>query len=442
MSDKDKMDRVFHEVDRLTPTMVNALSEIVQIESINPKYPGQVYDDLVGREGEVNARVSELYEEAGADVTRFAVEAGRDNTVGVLQGHGRGRSLAFNAHIDVVPGGDPDWWTSGSPFSGRISDDRVWGRGSTDMKAGAIAQAFAAIALRSANVRLAGDLILESVVGEEMGDHECGTSAVIERGYVADAAVVGEPTSLGDGPTVGPIAPGLLWFSVTVVGKRAHNGVRGLTIHPTLDGSSLGVNAIDKGFYIYQGMRQLEDEWAETKRHPLFAPGSFGILPGVVEGHPYGALVPFALADSMTIEYSTCHFPGDDTEAAKAEIEEHIRRISELDPWLREHPPVVTWKLEWPPTEIDPEEDICKSIQDAHRTAAVGTSFEGPAQMKGLLGVCDTTWLTAQGIPSLVYGPGTIKTAHAADEYVLIDECVQACRTYALLAMDWCGVDG
>lgn len=440
MTDEEQLDRVFHEVDRLIPTMVDALSELVQIESINPKYPGQVYDNLVGGEGEVNARVSELYEEAGADVTRFAVEAGRDNAVGVIQGHGRGRSLAFNAHIDVVPGGDPASWTSGSPFSGRISEDRVWGRGATDMKAGAVAEAFAAIALRSAGVRLGGDLILQSVVGEEMGDHECGTSAVVKRGYAADAAVVCEPTSLGAGPTVGPVAPGLLWFSVTVSGKRAHNGVRGLTIHPTLDGSSLGVNAIDKGFYLYQGIRQLEEEWAEKKRHPLFAPGSFGILPGVVQGNPTGVLVPFALADSMTIEYSTCHHPGDDSETAKAEIEDRIRRLSELDPWLREHPPVVTWKLEWPPTEIDPEEDICKSVQDAHRRAAVGTTFEGPAQMQGLLGVCDTTWLKAQGIPSLVYGPGNIKTAHAADEYVLIDECVLACRTYALLAMDWCGV--
>lgn len=432
--------RVRREVDRLVPAMVETLAELVRVESVNPKYPGQVYDELVGREGEVTARVAERYEDAGAEVVRFAVEPGRENAAGVVRGSGGGRSLAFNAHVDVVPAGDPAWWTQGPPFCGRVTDDRVVGRGSADAKGGLVAHVFAAIALRAAGVRLAGDLVLQAVVGEEMGDHACGTSAVAERGFVADAAVVCEPTSLGAGPTVVPVSPGLLWFSVTVTGRQAHSGLRGLTVHPTLEGSRLGVNAVDKGFLLYEAIRRLEDEWAETKRHPLFAPGYFGILPGVVQGGPTGVLVPFSLADSMTIEYCAYHDPRDDAASAKREIEERIRLAASLDPWLREHPPVVTWKLEWPPTGIDPDAPICQSARRAHDRAAAGTAFETPARTSGFLGVCDTTWLAARGVPSLVYGPGDLTAAHAADESVRIDEVALACRAYAALALDWCGV--
>jgi acetylornithine deacetylase/succinyl-diaminopimelate desuccinylase family protein len=430
---------VYQEIGRLTPAMVQVLSELVRVPSINPKYPGQSYDELAGEEGRANALVAELYQQAGAEVTRFSVEPGRDNAVGVVTGTAGGRSLALNGHIDVVPPGDQTRWQQCDPFAGRADDERVWGRGTTDMKAGIVAQAFAAIALRNAGVRLAGDLILQSVVGEEMGDHECGTTAVLERGYRADAAVVCEPTSMGAGPAVVPVAPGLLWFSVTVTGKQAHSGLRGLTVQPALDGLALGVNAVDKGFLVYRALRELEDQWAQTKRHPLFVSGQFGILPGVVQASPQGVLVPFSLADRMTIEYCAFHDPRDGSAQARDEIERCIDRAAAADPWLAVHPPSVEWKLEWPPTGIDEQSPICQRLSQAHEAAAHGTRFTGPAPVRGFMGVCDTTWLQAAGVPALVYGPGNGKTAHAADEHVLIEEMAQACRTYATLALDWCG---
>lgn len=429
-------DDVIREIDHLAPSMIDALCELVRIESVNPKYPGQSYEALVGREGAVAARLGALFEEAGADVDLFAVEPGRENAVGFLRGRGGGRSLALNGHIDVVPGGDPDHWERGLPFSGEVHGDLVFGRGTADAKASLVAQAFAAKAIAAAHVELMGDLVLQAVVGEEMGDHMCGTTAVAQRGYVTDAAVVGEPTSVG----MAPVSPGLIWFSVTVTGKQAHSGLRGLTVHPTLDGSSLGVNAIDKGFSLYQALRQLEDEWAETKRHPLFTPGYFGILPGVVRGNPTGITVPFSLADTMTIEYCAYHDPRDSTDAVKAEIAERIAQVASHDPWLRDHPPAIAWKLEWPATEFSPGQPIVQSLSRAHIGAAVGTVFEGDPAVGGFLGVCDTTWLGAAGVPSVVYGPGDFKLAHAPDEHVRIDEVVLACRTYALLALDWCGV--
>jgi acetylornithine deacetylase/succinyl-diaminopimelate desuccinylase-like protein len=188
-------ERVLAVVDQLRGDLVGTVSEAVQIESVNPKYPGQVYDEVVGGEGEVARFVSKAYEDLGCDVDLFAVEEGRENCVGVWRGGGGGRSLIYNGHVDVVPPGDPANWESGSPWSGKVDDDRIWGRGSTDMKGGVLAQAFAAHAIKRAGFGLRGDLILEAVVGEEVMDHECGVTATVNRGYTADAAVVSEPSA-------------------------------------------------------------------------------------------------------------------------------------------------------------------------------------------------------------------------------------------------------
>src|SRR5579871_3695192 len=136
--------QVLAAIDRLQDELLETLSAAVRIPSINPKYPGEVYDEVVGREGEVSRLMAGVYERLGCTVDLFAVDPGRENAVGVLKGSGGGRSLIFNGHVDVVPPGDPAAWRSGDPFSGRIDTDRIWGRGTTDMKGGIVAQAFAA----------------------------------------------------------------------------------------------------------------------------------------------------------------------------------------------------------------------------------------------------------------------------------------------------------
>ncbi|UUW90025.1 ArgE/DapE family deacylase [Pimelobacter simplex] len=434
-------DRVLAAVDALADDLVATLSEVIAIPSVNPKYPGQVYDDVVGLEGRVSRLMGEIYEDAGADVEYWAVEKGRDNAVGTLKGTGGGRSLIFNGHVDVVPPGNPDRWTSGDPFSGKVDSDRVWGRGASDMKAGLVAQAFAVKALQRAGVSLQGDLIVEAVVGEEVMDHECGVTSTIEHGYRADAAVVAEPS----GPTnlgVIPVTPGLLWFSVTVQGKATHSSMRGQTIRAGGGGSAVGVNAIDKGMLVFQAMQRLEEEWAFTKTHPLFAPGHFTIHPGVVQGGPHGVLVPFILSEYMTIEYCIWYPPQDDPATVKAEVEAQIRAIAQTDGWLREHPPVVEWKLNWPAN--DPGEAahaITAAVSSAHERVSGMTPYQGPPPVAGFCAVEDCSFLTAAGIPAISYGPGDLRVAHADDEYCLIEEVRLAARTYASLALDWCGTD-
>ena len=87
---------------------------------------------------------------------------------------------------------------------------------------------------------------------------------------------------------------------------------------------SVGVNAIDKGVYIFQALRQLEDEWGLTKQHPLFAPGTSRSTPASSPAGPNGVLVPFVISEFMTIEYCVWYHPDEDPEDVKREIETHI----------------------------------------------------------------------------------------------------------------------
>jgi acetylornithine deacetylase len=431
---------VLDAVDRLAPRLVESVSQAIRIPSVNPKYPGQEYSKIVGAEGDVSHLMADLYRGAGADVEMVAVERGRDNACGRIRGAGGGRSLLLNGHVDVVPPNRESLWSS-APFSGQITDDAVRGRGATDDKGGTVATAYAALALAEAGVTLKGDLVLQAVVGEEIGDHECGTSAALEAGYTADAAIVCEASSFTDGtPNLVPVTPGLLWFAITLEGKAAHSGLRGLTVHPTLEGQALGVNTIDKFWVVYHALRQLEDAWAFRDRHPLFRPGYFNILPGVLRANPQGVEVPFFLADTLTVDYCIYHHPDRSNEEVVAEVEKTVRQACANDPWLSEHEPVFDWKLLWPPYTTPAGHDLVPALINAHSDAVGGFEISTPPVQEGFLGVCDLTWMDARGIQGVVYGPGVGRTAHAEDEYVRIHQLITAVKTYALSAMEFCGV--
>jgi acetylornithine deacetylase len=431
-------ERVLAEVEAGAEQLIHSISEAVRIPSVNPRYPGQLYEKLVGGEGRVSHVVAAIYEELGAEVDVFGLEPGRENAVGVIRGSGDGRSLIYNGHVDVVPSGRAENWRH-DPFSGRLDGDRIWGRGSTDMKAGVLAQAFAARALQRSGVRLRGDLILEAVVGEECMNNDIGVSATVERGYRADAAVVAEPTTGASALAVMPTSPGQLWFTLTVEGKSTHAANRGQTLYPSGIASPPGVSAIDKGLVIYEGLRRLEQQWAFSKRHPLYRPGQFTIMPGIVEAGTAGVQFPLFVPERMRTEYLVWYPPDDDPDGVMREIEQHVRHLASTDDWLREHQPRVEWRLHWPANA--PQADaITAALCVAHEQAAEGSRFAGPAEVTGFPAVDDASWLTGAGIPAISYGPGDLAVAHADDEFVRVDEVMCATRAFALLAMQWCGV--
>ena len=201
----DALDRVLACVEARREDAVELLQELVRVNSVNPEFAGVRREDVIGGETRANEILRERYEQAGLETHWVAPDPERRNLVGVRKGrNGGGRSLALNGHVDTVPPVDPDNWVNGSPWNPEIRDERLYGIGSTDMKGSDAAMWLVAQALTDAGVELEGDLLLHSVVGEETMQHELGTSAVLEAGFTADAAIVTEPTSIPHPLTVSP----------------------------------------------------------------------------------------------------------------------------------------------------------------------------------------------------------------------------------------------
>ena len=205
--------RTFEAIDQMKDEIVETIGRVVRVPSVNPKYPGVDSEEVLGGETRANELIAELYRTIGCEVDLWEEEAKRANAVGVLKGSGGGKSLIFNGHIDTVPVGRHEGWKWSDPYSGRVEDGKIYGRGSCDMKGPVVAQAMAARALQNLGIKLQGDLILESVVGEEVMDHEAGASATVRRGYRADAAIVSEPSAPEAPLAVVPVSPGLLWMA-------------------------------------------------------------------------------------------------------------------------------------------------------------------------------------------------------------------------------------
>jgi acetylornithine deacetylase/succinyl-diaminopimelate desuccinylase-like protein len=449
----DARGRVERAIDDLASRALAAVGDLIRVPSVDPSYPGVDYAEHLGGEANANRFLATLYEAAGCRVEWVEIAPGRPNLVGVVpsgdQEHGR--SLILNGHVDVVPGGRSEDWTDGDPWSGRMADGRIWGRGASDQKAALVSAVMAVAALRDAGIRLAGDLTLESVVGEEVGEHALGTAGVIDAGFRADAAIVTEPTApVAADPMkppvsllVAPVSAGLLWLTVEVSGRRGHNNLRPELVRAGGVGELAGVNAVEKGVYLLTALQHLEQQWGQRYVHPLFKPGHFSLHPGVISGGPYGAVVPFFISEFCRIEYSILYPPDVDAEAIKAEITSFIRRSESLDPWLAGHPAELTWRFDWPPSVMAADHPFTASVARSRRAALGEPAHSGPdldPRIRAFDAVDDAMLFNRAGIPALTCGPGSIQFAHAVDENVGVADVLAAIKVYAFAAIDWCGL--
>ena len=209
----------------------------------------------------------------------YSAEVERKRGLGVvgLLGKGEGRSLIFNGHTDVVPAGELDRWHV-DPWRATIDREqgRVFGRGALDMKGGVCCALFAARAIQTAGVELAGRLLIQAVIGEEDGG--CGTLATIQRGHTADAAIVVEPTAM----MIAPAQAGALNFRITIPGLAAHGALR-----------YEGVDPLEKFLLIYQGIMAYEKAHEARFPDPRFDgyPLAYPICIGRIQGGVWASTV-------------------------------------------------------------------------------------------------------------------------------------------------------
>jgi acetylornithine deacetylase len=328
---------------------------------------------------------------------------------------GGGRTLLTCGHVDVVSADPRDAWTT-DPFGGERRDGLVFGRGACDMKGGVAAMAFAAIALARLGVRLRGDLLVNTVAEEET----TGAGGLVSaRTLRADAAIVPEPSALA----VWIACRGSLMCTIDVEGRGGHAGLP--PAHPDAGGS---VSAIDKAVLLLDALRRLNEEWALRPRHPHLSPAHAVVT--AINGGEWMVSYPARSRIEVHIEY----LPGQS--GVEAEVEEWLARAAAADPWLRAHPPVVSWLLGGvPPSEIRDDEPVVAELLGVQR------DLGRPARLGGMENWSDAATLVVEaGIPAVNFGPGDIALAHTADEHLPVDELVACAQGIAIAAMRFCGV--
>ncbi|WP_277345849.1 acetylornithine deacetylase [Paenibacillus sp. HB172176] len=381
--------------------------------------------------GQAQQYVASYLQACGFEASVWDVYPGDPNVTALKRGADSAnyRSLLLNGHIDVAEVGDHAQWER-DPFRLAHENGRVYGRGVSDMKGGLAALLFALKLLHEENIELQGDLLMQSVIGEEAG--EAGTRACIERGCEADFAIVADTSSLAIQGQGGVITG---WITIQHP-ETQHDGMRARLLRE--DGNAQGISAIEKMMKLVAGLQELERRWSVEKAYPGFPPGSTTINPAVIEGGRHAAFIADRCALWITVHF----YPDEDYEAVAREIEEHLMRITSADPWLRQHPPTFRWggrsMIEergeiFPSLALDRTEAGLLQLARSHY-ALLGAE----PQIDMSPTVTDAGWIARAGIPTVIYGPGELRHAHAVNESADKQELLAYVQIMIAFICEWC----
>jgi acetylornithine deacetylase len=374
---------------------VAILEDLIRIQSVNPHY-GE------GAQGEMElSRYIERYcRDAGLLVSRQPVFDGRDNLIIELKTGHPDSVLLFEAHMDTVSLGSMP-----NPLEPVCVDGRLYGRGACDTKGSLAAMMYAMAECAKHPERLQSDLVLCAAVDEEHAYR--GVLKFLERDMTVSAAVVGEPTDLH----IVVAHKGCVRFAVTTHGKAAHSSV-------PHEGENAIVAMADVVAY-------LAKEIAPRLEHKIDARcGAATLSIGTIHGGKQINIVP----ERCTIEVDRRIIPGETPERVLEQMQ------AELTGWCRERgirctiePLLLDWALNTPVDDT--------LVLAAGETAArLGLSPEPRGETYG----SDASKLQGlKGIPSIVFGPGSIAQAHSAEEWVAVADVERAAAFYLELAKSY-----
>jgi acetylornithine deacetylase len=400
--------------------LLDGIFQLVAIESVGgAETPAQQWvAELMEKIG-LKVECWDLDFDALAEHPGHSTEIDRSHGVGVVGQIGKGSredGLIYNGHVDVVPAGHIERWSS-PPFEPRVREGRIYGRGAVDMKAGLCSAIFAAKAIKDAGVILTTPLMIESVIGEEDGG--IGTLAAIVRGYKARGALVMEPTGLA----VVTTGAGCQNFRIRVAGKAAHGALRGE-----------GVSAIQKSFLILSALDSFEKKRNEGGDPSIPGDLPFPICVGKITGGEWASSV----SEGVLLEGRYGIRPGEELMTAREEFEDVLERAALDDGWLSIHKPEIEWwGGRFEAASVDPNVGIATTVIESHKTVT-----ETEPMVTGVPYGSDMGLLVNHGgTPAVLYGPGNVRDAHRPDEFVPIEEVLIATSTLALNAMRFCGVE-
>ena len=362
---------------------------------------------MSGGEKEAAAELKKQMEKAGFDDVR------RDGLGSVHGRVGRGRRLiAVDAHIDTVDAGNLANWHE-DPFSGRVADGFVHGRGSVDQKGGAAAMVTAGRILKELGLKSELTVLFTGTVMEEDCDGLCWKYIIEEEKVRPDLVVITEPTNLGV--------------------YRGHRGrmemrvsFRGLSAHGSAP--ERGKNAI---YMAARACLEIEKLNERLRRDEFLGKGSVTVSE-IVSGSPSLC----AVADSARIHLDRRLTAGETRESAVAEVEQLVKEMPAAVEVLRYAGKAYTGKeygMEkyYPTWMLEPDHPAVERAVGSFR-ALFGRE---PWVDKWTFSTNAVTIMGMHGIPCIGFGPGNEVGAHAPDEKVAVDDLVKASAFYALYAL-------
>ncbi|HEX7091513.1 MAG TPA: M20/M25/M40 family metallo-hydrolase [Longimicrobiales bacterium] len=369
--------------------VLEVLRDLVRIPSVNPTLaPGEGTG-----EQEVARFAVEWLGARGVRAWLEEADRGRPNAVAEVGG-GDGPVLVLCAHLDTVG-------TAGmeiAPFEPRVEGNRLYGRGSYDMKGGAAAIMAALAALAAADLR--GRIMAALVCDEEYAS--IGASDFVRR-HRADACIVTEPS---EGRLI-LAHKGFVWLELVTRGVAAH-GSRW----------DLGVSAIGRMGRIIAALEELDRTELRRRTHPLVGPASLHCA--LIEGGT--GLSTYAAECRLKVERRT--LPGEAPAQVVREVEEAVRRAGEEGE--------IAVLMERAPLECGRDAAIARCVRDAAK-AVTGVEPEEA----GVAYWMDAAVFAAAGVPTVNYGAAGAG-AHAAVEWVDVDSVVTCARVLTEAAKRFC----
>lgn len=380
--------------------LISLTRELIRIPS---------HKDTPGFERNVAEYIHSYLLDQGIQSELHPVVDGRPNVIAKIQGEGNGKSLMFNGHTDTVL----PYNMTIDPFAANISDGKIYGRGSVDMKGSLAAFMMSMVAMKRSGYVPDGDVVFTAVIGEE-GKSE-GTEYIVKSDIRADGAIVGEPSDYEY--AIGH--RGLEWFDVTFYGKASHSG------RP-----ENGVNAIELAMTFISRVKEelypvLREKYDEYMGGSVM---NFGTITGGTEQS--------TVADKCILRIDRRYIPGEDKDSVMAEYQDIIDKLKEEDPRFNakiEVTPESLLELYHPPLITSFNESIVTSVREGIRDVM---GYE-PNITRGI-GWSDAALLkTYANIPTVVFGPGDLSLAHTEEEHVKIEDLVNAVDIYSRITQNF-----
>ena len=366
---------------------INILNELISYNSVNPP----------GNELPLASHILTTLDNIGLRSKLIKCSETRGSIISVI-GNPIGKKLIFNGHLDVVPA-HGNWKTD--PFKAHIYNNRVYGRGTSDMK-GAIACMITAVKklIDDKFDFKNGQLILAFVADEEM--HNKGTLSIlnIEEMKKADYVIIGEPTSLN----LNIAHRGTARFLIKVMGKSCHSSI------PTN-----GINAINKMKKVLEAICEYDIELSKRSHDILPSPNISTVM---INGGERDNIIP----NLCEIRVDRRTIPFDTSESIFIELHKILEDIKSTD---SEFNYVLEPYLYLGAGEIHKNSELVKIVTSVYKDC-----FNVRPDILDFKATCEQTLFINQGIQTIIIGPGSIEQAHTIDEYIDIGQLNDAVFLY------------